>query len=80
MKSTITKGLTEDERMEITQDFIRSHALRKRLSAIFNEKISSSRGKSISVDAYDSPNWALRQADEIGYERALNEVISLLSD
>jgi hypothetical protein len=32
----------------------------------------------ISKNSYDSPNWAALQADGIGYERAINEIIALL--
>lgn len=28
---------------------------------------------------YDSPSWAYKQADQIGYNRALKEIMSLLT-
>jgi len=29
---------------------------------------------------YDSPNWAYQKADDIGYRRALEEIIGLLEE
>lgn len=31
-----------------------------------------------STKDYDSPGWAFRQADKVGYERALRDIIKLL--
>ena len=31
------------------------------------------------ISDYDSPAWAYRQADLLGYNRALNEIIELIS-
>ena len=78
MKTSVTKGLDEQATQEIRQEFIASARLRKRLIQVFQEKIETSRGKSVASSTYDSPNWAYIQADVIGFERALREVISIL--
>lgn len=80
MKKSLISGLTEEQAEEISRDFVASAFLRKRLSDILTQKISSKRSESTSKASYDSPSWAYYQADAIGYERALNEVISLLSN
>jgi hypothetical protein len=78
MKTVWTKGLSEQQKEEIRGAFNGSANLRSRLTAILNEKIESRRKDSIGVDKYNSPGWAYIQADTVGYERALNEVISLI--
>ena len=47
---------------------------------MLEDKCSASTKTSRSKDGYDSANWAYLQADARGYERALQEVISLISD
>lgn len=78
MKTLWTKGLTPDQATAIKKDFVGAAILRERLQTLLNEKSKLSRDVSISKDAYINPNWAYLQADARGYERALNEVISLL--
>lgn len=78
MKTSLTAGLTEQQKKEVTEDFKGAVALRAQLSKILDAKITSNRNTTISKDAYASPSWAYVQADAVGYERALREVISLL--
>lgn len=78
MKTVWVKGLTKEQETELRKDFVGSVMLRKRLSELLEDKSKSSREGSISKDNYSNPNWAYLQADARGYERALNEVISLL--
>lgn len=35
--------------------------------------------ESTTVKDYDSPSWAYRQADAVGYQRALDEITSILT-
>lgn len=79
MKTVLTKGLSKDKAEEITQDFKASAFLRERLMAILEEKIDALRREVRQKNSYDSPSWAYVQADYIGYERAIYEVISLIS-
>ena len=78
MKTAITKGLVGEAKKEMEREFEASSLLRRRLTALLFEKTNTRRTKSISEDEYSSPNWAYKQADVVGYERALHEVISLL--
>ena len=79
MKTVWTSGLNAEKKEEIERDFISSSGMRERLTAILSDKITSKRSETLSKDLYNSPSWAYQQADAIGYERALNEVISLIS-
>lgn len=78
MKIAWTKGLAPERVTEVRKDFVGSVVLRKRLMELLEDKMRVSRESSISKDAYSNPNWAYLQADARGYERALNEVISLI--
>ena len=51
-----------------------SHVL-ERLAEILSERVEAD-AKS-SKDDYHSPSWAYRQADKVGYARAMREVIDL---
>ena len=65
---------------EIRGSFLAALVMRKRLIQILLRKQEESVKASRLEDAYDNPNWAYKQADARGYERALNEIISLLED
>lgn len=79
MKTAWTKGLELQKQLEIKQEFIGGALLRERLIALLMEKQDNSLKKSRNEEAYANPNWAYLQADARGYERAISEVISLLS-
>jgi len=70
----------EDRKKEIEQSFRSSGVLRRRLIEMLERKQRLKRESTIFEEGYDCPNWALKQADARGYERALHEVISLLTD
>lgn len=79
MKTVWNKGLNAQQKIEMKNNFEAASLLRHRLSELLKEKESANRNAVRSSTSYESPNWALVQADSIGYERALKEVISLLS-
>ena len=79
MKTAIIKGLTEQHAEEVRGAFIHSAVLRQQLVKLLQEKINASNRNTRSKDAYGIPNWAYLQADAVGYERALVEVINLLT-
>ena len=62
---------------DITKAFKSGILLRKRLVDICNNKAESS--QDVSTTGYESPGWAYRQADSVGYQRAMKEIISILS-
>jgi hypothetical protein len=78
MKTIWTKGLNEEQTIQLRQDFVGGALLRERLSKLLEEKQDSSVKRSRSEEGYSNPNWAYQQADARGYERALSEVISLI--
>lgn len=79
MKTSWNKGLNAQQKAEMKHHFEASGALRERLKVLLQDKIESARSSTRSSNSYDNPNWALVQADSIGYERAILEIISLIT-
>lgn len=80
MKTVWTNGLKGDAKDDIVSSFKHSILLRGRLQAILEDKIEIKRKARRKEEGYESPSWAFQQADSVGYERALAEVISLIVD
>lgn len=80
MKTSILDGLNADDKKEIKGLFLSSKRLRDKLIETLNKKINASHTSSLTKEGYSLPSWALNQADEVGYERGIREVISLLED
>lgn len=80
MKQSWTKGTTPEKAAIIKADYVGSAGARIRLVELLQDKIRVSTTIKRKKEGYDAPNWAYAQADTIGYERALQEVISLISD
>lgn len=80
MKVSWTQGLDEDAAKEVRGDFLSSRVTRHRLVKLLIDKINTNRTAAVSKDGYDTPNWPMKQADSIGFERALKEVMSLIED
>lgn len=78
MKSIIVQGLDVDQAKELRGDFLSAHLLRKRIVEVLKNKIESKR-TSVSAN-YDNANWDNKVAHVFGYEEALKEVISILSE
>lgn len=79
MKQSWTKGLDEQVQKDIKQNFNESVVMRKRLTQILSDKISSSNREGRMKDLYEMTNWPYLQADKRGYERAMQEIIDLIS-
>ena len=80
MKQSWTSGLDKEVAAGMRQAFKEALLVRARLSAMLEKMADTSVRASHSKSEYDAPNWAYKQADSRGYERALREVIGLLSD
>ena len=78
LTSSWTKGLNKDQVKELKGDFLSSQTVRRRLSTICESKLKTSEATGRDKEGYDCPNWAYKQADMQGYNRALHEIMSLL--
>ena len=62
------------------KDRVRQTILSNQESLLRLESILESMLKETSSQAdYDSPSWAYKQADRIGYNRALNQVLDIIN-
>ena len=80
MKQSWTKGLEEDNAKEIRMLYKSSLILRKRLEKMLRDKENEAIKASRSKDGYDCPNWSYKQADTVGYTRAINDIIALIEN
>lgn len=79
LKTTWYTGLDEDQKKELRADFISAHLLRKRLTKLLNDKIETKRTMMRNDENYEKANWNYLMADSLGYERAMNEIINLIT-
>lgn len=78
MKVTWTKGLDGDAKEDMVAAFKASGLLRTRLALMLQEKKDINLKARTKKEDYESPNWAFKQADAVGYTRAIDEIIALL--
>lgn len=78
MKTSLKAGLSPQQKTELEKDFNSCPLLREQLVKICLKKVEGIRAEARSKDGYETPNWAFKQADAVGYERALHELMSLL--
>ena len=76
MKRRWTDGLEEQEALDVEDSYRASSVLRRRLEQICLAKAKNS--YKLSRSEYDCPNWPMLQADAVGYNRAIEEIISLI--
>lgn len=78
MKTSLVKGLEKDAKEEAEVMFTQAYMFRLLVIKRLEDKVRIARSKAKDQQCYQSPNWPYLQADIIGYERAMEEVISLL--
>ena len=80
MKQSWTKGLEPEATKEVKAAFAASALLRRRLVVLLHAKEKTAIRSGRTKEGYDCPNWAYKQADAIGYTRAINDLIELIVD
>lgn len=78
MKVCWTKGLNPAKKEEIRKSFLACADVRERLAQLLKEKQKLAHKDSINKDGYETTNWAFKQADLCGYERAIEEIINII--
>lgn len=79
MRVELLRGLNEDQKKEREQLLRSCSAALKVYKDTLEARLSDLTKEVLSKKAYDNPAWALEQADRVGYARALNDVIELLT-
>lgn len=54
--------------------------LAQQLRMVAERKIQAITRRTLSVEEYDNPNWAFKQADGVGYARAYQEIVNLITN
>lgn len=80
MKASWTSGLNKELATDVRINFKEALVVRRRLVKMLNDKIDASAKEGRSKVLYANPNWALLQADQRGYERAISDIISLIDE
>lgn len=80
MKLSWTKGLDEQLAKDVVQNFKEALVMRKRMRTLLLDKIEVSAKEGRQKELYESLSWPYLQADKRGYERAMQEIIDLISD
>lgn len=75
MKTTWFTHLPKDQQEGFKKQVLSSRDVLERLQKIMEDKKTE---VVLSTD-YENPSWAYKQADRNGYDRALTEVINLLT-
>jgi hypothetical protein len=78
MKASWLQGLDEQLAKDVSGDFKSSLVTRKRLATLLEEKVKEKENSSLSAEEYNVANWAYKQADQVGYKRAIRDVLNLI--
>lgn len=78
MKTSITSGMSEQEKKEMRGEFISCFRLRERYTAMLEKDIENLQDSMESVESFSSPNWSLEQATKAGEIRAKRKLILLM--
>jgi hypothetical protein len=77
---TWTAGLKPEEVNELVKQLEGAQPIWERLSSILDQRVKASVDKQLSFSTYESPNWAYVQADAVGYQRAIKEILELIKE
>lgn len=79
MRSELAKGLSPEAQAAREQQLYGSKLVLDLYKTILEEKLANLNAELVRAKNYDSPNWALKQADYVGAARTLQDVINLLT-
>lgn len=77
-KALLAKCKSEDEQVGLRQSFVSAHEFRYALTQVLKDKQENARKSSLGSDRYECANWAYKQADNVGYQRAIEEILKYL--
>lgn len=73
-----TKGLSDKEKEDLEVQ-LRNSVVLRRLLLILNEKLQTLSDQEVSVQDYDDPSWAFKQAHRNGERKGLKTIRDLLN-
>ena len=78
MNKSWTEGLAKEDALALRVAIVESGPVLRRLIKILEKKMGVNTNASLGIEEYESPSWPLRQADRIGYNRSIRELIRLI--
>jgi len=77
-----TKGLkkSSQEAKDVEEAYASSALLRRRLAEILEDFYKVEMESRIKSTDYENAAWAFKQADAVGYSRALKRIINILQE
>ena len=80
VSTLLLKGCkTKEDRDRYKEYLVNNKELLDRVVDVLKNKIQVSINDMRSVSSYDKPSWPQYQADQLGYQRALAEMVSILT-
>jgi hypothetical protein len=76
--STILASVSKEQREEFIKRCTANHDLFESFAAALQRKLDDHQSSAKKPDKYELAGWPYYQADSVGYQRALAEVISIL--
>lgn len=77
MKKSWVKGLDQGQAEDVEAAYKASGLLRSRIKEMLDELQETAVNTTLLKDNYSQPNWDKKQADTVGYIRALKEISNL---
>lgn len=78
MKTVWTKGLDDEKAMHVRAEYASSPVFRSRLIEILEDKYKITLRLERSKEDLDNPNWAIKQAYQMGFEKGIEEILNIL--
>lgn len=79
MKTSLLKGLSEDDKTEVRKQFAGSYRLREQITKILTEQRDAHIQKMVS-GTFDAVNWNIEQAATIASVKEINRLIALIEN
>lgn len=79
MSTRLTSHLKGNDKKEFATRIIENKPILDRIIAILECDVRKSRGFQINRESFSQPEWANQAAYEFGYQKALEEIINLLT-
>ena len=77
-KGMLNKCQSKAEETELRQSYASAHLMREKLSQVLSDKAEEAQRASLAKEGYESAAWAYKQADNVGYQRAIQEILKYL--
>lgn len=79
IKTDWWKHLPKEKQAERKEIVEKSKLMREATRDVLKFKLQEAQASAITKSNYDSPSWPYLQADAVGYARAVQEMIDLLT-